>query len=1209
MSRVIKTVLSPGNPSSLPTPTEHYHSECYERRRAEKPPTPKPKCPAWPPKKPIEDITFPTASPIYFDPYQERRTPRRNSESYDNYSDMDNVSCTGPVYRRVEVCGSQRRESRQSRCSSVESTRRSLTPTKITQPVPRPWTATVTTNSSVYQQPEKHYQKYREQQMHEEISECDGSKHREEKRCYHAKYTEESDPEPEPEPEPEPCTCTCYEEEPETEDSRPDLSTLVPPDVAICPKGVDGEHDLYTETEEKDVGEFHIKKTTTYEKTVEYVDPDEEKMTRKSEDKEVARISDRKNVATCVDMVSSKIDTMQMMEQAQREDEDEKRQQQLREVKRLEEIERKRREEERRQQEAEEKRQREEDARRKREEQERAWREELETRVRRQEEEKRMKKQVSFSQRSERVIDIEVEGRPPSRERIIDIELEDRPESRERIIDIEMEEERPASRERIIDIEIEKDPEPQFQRYDEMKREVIQEMRECCGKKSVEEERRRSLREQVQVHQSIREQQAPEKRQPTLQERRLCSRMQKQSQGETCKKHVQFIEQTESGPAPLPPTPIKNTGPKEWKSGMCQALTTAPERPYSPFTSETQEQRRQLYSREIRYEESYGPPPEPNLPELPPRPYSPFRDALTTAPDRPYTPLGEDPCTSNRSRTQSPAFQNTPDGYCPPAQILYTDYKPVCTLNKKHEAPRPLPTPPPDYRLRSTSVSPCRSRAGTPCCRSQKPAAQMGLKKPGAIPSYQQNLICVKSVPVDGQEHDPSRTPTPTPKRTKSPAHGPPEPCHIRAQAPRIKESTPVRSTENYHYHCEEDTSQAHKSQIYTKRADYQTESGQTKIHERRSRESSVEERFEENGTIRRTKKTQYLDEHTDRVVRKSAFQPPAPPEPEEPECAISRESSVGPSLPCPVVKPSGSEKFPRTGVRVLPPIPTQEVRRIAHEVPVEKKKTCPETGVTVIPCRAHSDSGSKTGVVIVPCDRPSENCNPSGVCVTPTFDRSGVCVSPCPTQSGGVCEKPSCYCGATSGACGPASGDCSMDAGTCTGTGVCVKTCGDGYMVTPCSVSGVRSVQCPKPKPILKPQPNHPFPQIPVPESSSNGCRGFQPIHKPRTNLANQLTRLTVKPTNKPTVQLYKPQPQNQCSSRTQFLSKTEISSYQGQCPSSVDPAPNLSSLPDLGLGSGAKSGSFAGSSAPKRGRGVLNQASAGSRVPLCAHCHSQVR
>ncbi|XP_029159382.1 PDZ and LIM domain protein Zasp isoform X2 [Nylanderia fulva] len=45
-------------------------------------------------------------------------------------------------------------------------------------------------------------------------------------------------------------------------------------------------------------------------------------------------------------------------------------------------------------------------------------------------------------------------------------------------------------------------------------------------------------------------------------------------------------------------------------------------------------------------------------------------------------------------------------------------------------------------------------------------------------------------------------------------------------------------------------------------------------------------------------------------------------------------------------------------------------------------------------------------------------------------------------------------------------------------------------------------------------------------------------------------------------------------------------------------------------GVGASSKSGSFAGSSAPKRGRGILNQAvGAGSRIPLCAHCNSYVR
>ncbi|XP_015437672.1 PREDICTED: PDZ and LIM domain protein Zasp isoform X2 [Dufourea novaeangliae] len=63
-----------------------------------------------------------------------------------------------------------------------------------------------------------------------------------------------------------------------------------------------------------------------------------------------------------------------------------------------------------------------------------------------------------------------------------------------------------------------------------------------------------------------------------------------------------------------------------------------------------------------------------------------------------------------------------------------------------------------------------------------------------------------------------------------------------------------------------------------------------------------------------------------------------------------------------------------------------------------------------------------------------------------------------------------------------------------------------------------------------------------------------------------------------------------------------------------SVLPKPKSTPFRGTGVGglggAGSKSGTFAGSSAPKRGRGILNQASGpGSRVPLCAHCNSYVR
>ncbi|XP_025268055.1 PDZ and LIM domain protein Zasp isoform X3 [Camponotus floridanus] len=64
----------------------------------------------------------------------------------------------------------------------------------------------------------------------------------------------------------------------------------------------------------------------------------------------------------------------------------------------------------------------------------------------------------------------------------------------------------------------------------------------------------------------------------------------------------------------------------------------------------------------------------------------------------------------------------------------------------------------------------------------------------------------------------------------------------------------------------------------------------------------------------------------------------------------------------------------------------------------------------------------------------------------------------------------------------------------------------------------------------------------------------------------------------------------------------------------SSTLPRPQSQTVTGTGVGglggASSKSGSFAGSSAPKRGRGILNQAvGAGSRVPLCAHCSSYVR
>ncbi|XP_033222956.1 PDZ and LIM domain protein Zasp isoform X9 [Belonocnema kinseyi] len=62
----------------------------------------------------------------------------------------------------------------------------------------------------------------------------------------------------------------------------------------------------------------------------------------------------------------------------------------------------------------------------------------------------------------------------------------------------------------------------------------------------------------------------------------------------------------------------------------------------------------------------------------------------------------------------------------------------------------------------------------------------------------------------------------------------------------------------------------------------------------------------------------------------------------------------------------------------------------------------------------------------------------------------------------------------------------------------------------------------------------------------------------------------------------------------------------------SSTLPRPQSQTVTGVGIGGlgSNKSGSFAGSSAPKRGKGILNQASgAGSRVPLCGRCNNYVR
>ncbi|XP_051156743.1 PDZ and LIM domain protein Zasp isoform X2 [Leptopilina boulardi] len=1275
--------------------TEDNEEDSYEyteevtRFVIEKPPTPKPKSHVWPPQRPIEEITYPTASPLYIDPNpaldrrakqndNERRVSiedssrdnsRRNSliEAYEESRDscqfestMDQVSCPGPVYRRVELFREARKDSRQTRCdsrsSSTDSVRRSLTPTRITQPIPRPWLATVTTGTNLYQQaypvnppeppkPTCSRTVCRRQICRRECV-CEGESETqttyEERRDYQEQICQPEERVETPKPDVEVHACVrlphshsrsmeTRTKEIDSDTEVRDLSKLVPPDVAICPKGIDGEHDLYTEMEEEDVGNLHIKKTTTYEKTVELVSPDreirssaepelkpqakerrwEQTCQRSSTvDREVENISCHRSVVESTEMLSSKIDTQQMMEQAKRDEKEGQRRREEKEIREQEERERRQHEEEER------KRMAAEERKRRQEEERRLQQQKEEQERRRQEEGETRQKRVCFSEEreficehtccpQERIIDIKLEG---PKEHIIDIDVEGQP--KEHIIDVKLEQEEPCCQCRE-------------ERFKEIKEEIN--IQKNFEHQEMEEQRRRSLREQVQVHKSLRDQQAPERHQ-TLQERRLCNKYGQQNQEsqnttETCRKQVQFISQTECNSRPISSSNVQNTVPKEWKSEMVRALTTAPDQSHSSLGKDNNGCK-EIYTSQVTYEETCQCTCEPSLPPLPcaHRPVSPFQSALTTASDRPYSPLGGNinPCKTCCRRSQTPTAPSADDGYCAPAQLLFSENREVVQERKKQQGPQPLPTPPPDYRLRDSSRSPSRSRAGTPGNHS----IMTGLKKPDTIPLYQKHLVAMKNGPVEGYAYDPSRTPTPC-SRSKSPAQGPPEQvcCFTKAQAPRLKDTTsscnrsfqssaPKTKEECVCYHYVEDTPSGHihKDVQCTKCISYSEDEDSTHTH--------VRER-----------KVQRITES------------PVPP-----GCYVSRSSSVSPSLPCPSSRESVSERIQRQGVRVLPPCNTSssttEVRRIHHEIVETPSKSCPNTGVTVLPCRTVSESGSKTGVVVVPCGSSPPPCDRSGVCVTPTLDRQGVCISPAPDRSGASCKQPS-------GVCGVRSGGCSIDAGTCSGSGVCVTPFGDGsFCVAPCSVSGMSASQCPKS--ILKGQcgKNMPFPQIPLPNeevpSFCSSCplsqtaqpdssSSFEPIHKPRTNLSNQLTQLTLSRIKPPTVQLYKPQPQTQtCTTKSTYQSQSiqsqssckskAQSTYQSTttCPigkpkNLVDP-PNMSSQPDLGAGVGGlcsnKSGSFAGSSAPKRGRGILNQAGgSGSRVPQCARCNNYVR
>ncbi|XP_044008209.1 PDZ and LIM domain protein Zasp isoform X4 [Aphidius gifuensis] len=1311
------------------TVTESYHEECdyYEevkeiketkeiiKQKTEEPPRPpssvRSKSLAWPPVKNLEDSSYPTASPIWVDPnpilsrlprqnvpekrlfIQENRSQNvsrasnREEREYDqrdvyysrNSEIMDN-SCNKPFYRKE--CIETRRECRSSsstRPDSAEGMRRSLTPTRINQPTPKPWIATVTSETNTFSHVEAPVPP--EPPVCRKVCTCEivcerttgpGGPEHEQEHKYRKIVCEICTPEPPPveeyeepqEPEPE------EEEEQEYEEENyeiVDMAKVVPPDVAVCPRGVENQHNMYTETTEKDEGNMHIKKTTIYEKTVELLSPsragtpvegEEEngRASAASADREVECISGRHQYSESADVVSSAIETSRMMEEAKREEEEQRRA--IQEERRI--------EQERIQREKEECRIREENRLRiiqqeKEEKQRRVQQQKKETeRVCRQEEEERCGKHVSFASRSQGVVQESVQ---PSEVY-------------------------------------------ESQQYVREEKTCSTKTEECC----------QNLREQVEVHKNLREQQQPERR--TLQERRLEKRFRPQSAEEKQaaeaaarakesmqRKHVQFVTKTDSGNVrPLPQSTVKNSTPKEWRSEMVNALTTVSDRPYSPFETTTtccsvQEnnecQSKTTVTRKTRYEEICRPcPAQKPQPVKPPpyveRPISPFTEALTTASERPYTPLGGDHeqdtviCVK-RSRTPT---DKTIEGYCHPAEILYTDAKTRQSRSRekklrKVEGPRPLPTPPPDYKFRDASVSPTRSLS-----RPETPSRQgvmAGLKKPGTIPSYQKYLVAEECEAVHENSYTPSRTPTPTPHRPKSPAPGPPQApaCYIKAHAPMIRAdppparqpfnpvSTQPGQTEKISYHLEEDTPQGHLSRDYQGTRTSYSENSQRNTQSYSCQQQQQQQQQYQESSVSSQSKQQLGDWDGSGcgINKVSDYQPSL-------SCPLKNAPPSRPVTPCQSISQSTcisqcnyessnsqaaiSERVQKQGVRVLPPCPkiqptqqtqvcqkrqtyqseeertmsTYNVQKSSHQ-----ESDCANTGVTVMPCRTTTSSGvSRTGVVIIPCEgEDNDACPRSGICITPTPDRSGLCVSPAQHgRSSARCSGPNKD---------PRSAGNQVDVGNCPASGIRVGTCSDGSIcVAPCKVPGVAPVQAPKP--ILKTQcpsaKTIPFPHIPLPGKApapepnpcdscplNNQCeQSSQQINQqPRTNLSNQLTRMTIK-RDKHVVQLFKPQTQS--SQQQQKCDDSESCQLQQQPyrsppnqsrPSYTPdtrkvqnlPAPtNLSSQPDLGCGLGGaspKSRRIAGNSAPTRGRGILNQAGSSGRQPLCASCNAHVR
>ncbi|XP_048265149.1 PDZ and LIM domain protein Zasp isoform X4 [Bombus affinis] len=153
---------------------------------------------------------------------------------------------------------------------------------------------------------------------------------------------------------------------------------------------------------------------------------------------------------------------------------------------------------------------------------------------------------------------------------------------------------------------------------------------------------------------------------------------------------------------------------------------------------------------------------------------------------------------------------------------------------------------------------------------------------------------------------------------------------------------------------------------------------------------------------------------------------------------------------------------------------------------------------------------------------------------------------------------------------------------------------------------------------------PDYGFPNSQLSSPNRNGCISNDNCHWESKTFTSTITiqtgcteptRLGTSPVNPPSFRSVQAPASNNLIGPKPFGGSSTISSPPlANTGNSTLPRPQSQTVTGTGVGglggAGSKSGTFAGSSAPKRGRGILNQATGpGSRLPLCAYCNSYVR